>query len=646
MTAQLPAGFTKPPMLGVHATPWRLAGVAIFTGAWIAATWGRLHPALVAIPPLIVAAIVLTTIYHVSLTRWVSRWVSWRRHRSDLTTLPDPGAVVDIPVDGAGDIGVVIDDDRLVTMIALNPDPLAPTVVTDTEERTINTITVSRIAELLRLADVNLESLDIITIGTRAAGGFSDLYQQMLGPVPAASSRTSWLVLRIGMLDNVTAISRRAVRADAARRTAAVACLRAADALSAEGLDARPATAAEINAVNDVLHAEPPLADHWSHLESRNSFTGVYYADPAHIAEDAAQWWTWPLARDVTTLIRLRNNDSGHPQLAALVRYRTNAAPAAPPVSRLGPLNGVQRAAWRQFRVGSLPQDAPLPWSSLVKQNPVLPFGPTGPVIGSLPTTEKAAVHLPLVAPISVVCPSPLLLRQVALRATATGRPLIVVTSDPAAWHPIVDNAVDGTVLTALPEEMPADAILVVDGPMPLDIPDVTVLTSDASHRADISLTDVDESFNFTLTVRTGLTAQLRAVPSHEERRLLGVVAPATDGPRQRPRRTQAAASSPNAPAPLRVPTAEPAAPVQRPALRWGEAPTGQSQSIVDGDGAAGRHNRTADVPAGSHLPPAPNRPGGRHSVPASPPLSPSATPPRADVTPDTDEEPLRWPNA
>ena len=435
MTAQLPAGFTKPPMLGLHVTPWRLAGVAVFTGAWIAATWGRLHPVLVAIPPILVAAIVLTTIYHVTLTRWVARWLHWRRHRADLTTLPDPRAVVDIPVDGAGDIGVVIDDDRLVSMIALNPDPLAPTVVTDNEERTSNTIALSRIVELLHLADVNLESLDVITLGARAAGGFSDLYQQMLGPVPAASSRTSWLVLRIGMLDNVAAIARRAGRADAARRTAAAACLRAADTLAAEGLDARPATAAEINAVNDALHAEPPLADHWSHLEGRNTFTGVYYADPAHVAEDAAQWWTWPLARDVTTLIRLRNNDSGHPQIAALVRYRTAAAPSAPPVSRLGPLNGVQRAAWRQFRIGTLPQDAPLPWGSLTKQDPVIPFGPTGPVIGSLPTAEKAAVHLPLAAPISVVCPSPLLLRQVALRATATGRPLIVVTADPAAGN-------------------------------------------------------------------------------------------------------------------------------------------------------------------------------------------------------------------
>lgn len=644
MTAQLPAGFTKPPMLGVHVTPWRLAGVAVFTGAWVAATWGRLHPVLVAIPPILAAAIILTTIYHVSLTRWASRWWSWRRHRSDLTTLPDPGAVVDIPVDGAGDIGVVIDDDRLVSMVALNPDPLAPTVVTDAEERTSNTITLSRIADLLRLADVNLESLDVITIGTRASGGFSDLYQQMLGPVPAATSRTSWLVLRIGMLDNVTAISRRSGRADAARRTAAAACLRAADALAAEGLDARPATAAEINAVNDTLHAEPPLADHWSHLEGRNSFTGVYYADPAHIAEDAAQWWTWPLARDVTTLVRLRTTDAGHPQIAALVRYRTAAAPTAPPVSRLGPLYGVQRAAWRQFRIGSLPQDTPLPWSSLTKQEPVLPFGPTGPLIGSLPTAEKAAVHLPLVAPISVACPSPLLLRQVALRATATGRPLIVVTADPAAWNPIVANATTGTVLTALPEEVPADAILVVDGPMPLDIPDVTVLTSDASHPADITLTDLDDGFNFTLTVRTGLTAQLRAVPSHEERRLLGVSAPTAEVRPRPSRRTPAAPPAAATPATAPTRAAAPGRSVQRPTPRWGEAPTAQTQAVADGDGTTGRHYRDTIPTGGSHLPPPPGRPTTRRSTPTGPPLS--TTPPSPGTTPDPDEEPLRWPSA
>ena len=627
----LPVGFTKPPMFGVHITAWRLAGVALFTAAWLAAGWDRIHPVLLAIPPLIVAVIVFTTIYHVSLTRWVSRWVTWRRHRGDVTALPDPGAVIDIPVAGAGDIGVVLDHDRLVTMIALNPDPLAPTVVTDSDERTTNTITLTRLAELLRLADINLESLDVITIGVRAAGGFSDLYQQMLGPVPAASSRTSWLVLRIGMLDNVDAITRRSVRADAPRRTAAAACLRAADALAAEGLDARPATAAEINAVNDALHADPPLADHWKHLQGRNSSAGVYYADPAHIAEDAAQWWTWPLARDVTTLIRLRHNDIGHPQIAALVRYRTAAAAPAPPVSRLGPLHGVQRAAWRQFRVGSLPHDAPLPWGSLAKQEPVIAFGPTGPVIGSLPTATKSAVHLPLVAPISVAIPSPLLLRQVALRATATGRPLIVVTDDPAAWSSIVANATgDSAVLAGVPDDLPADAILVIDGPMPLDVPAVAVLTSDGSHHADIALTDLDETFNFTMTVSTGLSAQLRAVPSHEERRLLGVTTAAPE--RSRPARRAAP------PAPRPAPPAPPAA-------RWGQTPP-PSRAVNTEPRDQGRHTRTP-APATSHLPPPPNRPTTTGYRSAAPPFGTAPTPPTTPTRePDSEEETLRWPNA
>jgi len=637
MTQPTPEGFTKPPRLGLHVTPWRLAGVAVFTGCWGAATWDRLHPVAVVAPPIVVAAIVFTTIYHVNLTRWAARWLTWRRHRRDVTALPDPTAVVDIPVDGADDIGVVIDDDRLVTMIALEPDPLAPTVVTATEERTTNTVTLARLAELLRLADLELESLDLITTGTRAAGGFADLYQQMVGPVPAASSRTSWLLLRICMLDNVAAIHRRSVRADAARRTAALACLRAADVLAAEGLDARPATAAEINAVNDLLHAEPPQADHWKYLEGRTGYTGVYYADPAHIAEDAAQWWTWPAARDITTLIRLRNTPSGHPQIAALVRYRTAAAHPAPPVSRLGPLHGVQRSAWRQFRVGSLPHEAPLPWSALNHQpSAVIPFGPTGPLIGSLASAgEKAAVHLPLAGPISVVCPNPLLLRQVALRATATGRPLIVITADPAAWNPIVANAAAGVAQPEMPDQIPADAILVIDGPMPIDVPAVTVLTSDASHLGDITLaTDTEDPHTFTLEMSSGLSTQLRSVPSHEERRLLGVGAPATPPPSRQPRDRSPAPTEQSRPAAC---PAAPPQPAPAPPPRWGEAPTPAAPSRA---AHPGRSRTPATPQPSSHLPPSPARAAADRRV-TTPPPPPSTVRP----DPDTAEEPQRWPN-
>ena len=87
----------------------------------------------------------------------------------------DPDAPVDIPVDGAGDIGVVIDDDRLVSMIALNPDPLAPTVVTDSEERTSNTLTLSRIADPLRQSRRDPGIAGHHHHRHPAAGGFSTL---------------------------------------------------------------------------------------------------------------------------------------------------------------------------------------------------------------------------------------------------------------------------------------------------------------------------------------------------------------------------------------------------------------------------------------------------------------------------------------
>ncbi|EUA24925.1 hypothetical protein I553_3809 [Mycobacterium xenopi 4042] len=75
-----PGWLHQAPMLGVHISAWRIAVAAVLCASWIAASWGRLHPVLVAAVPLLVIAIVFTTIYHVTLTRWVLRWLAWRRH--------------------------------------------------------------------------------------------------------------------------------------------------------------------------------------------------------------------------------------------------------------------------------------------------------------------------------------------------------------------------------------------------------------------------------------------------------------------------------------------------------------------------------------------------------------------------------------
>ncbi|SPX88397.1 type VII secretion protein EccE [Mycobacterium xenopi] len=665
------AGFTKPPMLGVHISAWRIAVAAVLCASWIAASWGRLHPVLVAAVPLLVIAIVFTTIYHVTLTRWVLRWLAWRRHRRDPAPLPAADAVCDVALDGvAGGIGVVSENETLITMVELEPDPIAPTVVVENEERTINTLHINRLAAMLTLTDVKLSSIDVISPGHRAAGGFADLYQQMIGPVPAATHRRTRIVLRIALVDNLAAIARRGSDADAPRRTAAAACLRVADALAATGIDARPATAAHIVAANAVLHADAPVADHWSYLEGPASFTGIYYADPEHISDDAAQWWTWPASRDTTTLVRLTRTSAGT-QIAALVRYRTTTRPSTPPVSRLGPLYGVQQAMWRQFRVGYVPPLAPIPWAPLADHDPAIAFGPTGPMIGFVVgPREKATAHLPLAGAITVLCQTSLLLRQLALRATSTGRPLIVVADDAQRWSPIVASAATGKLVEAVPEDVPEDAILVIEGQCPLAVPEVTVLTNDASRGADVELVDADDQYTFTLKTRSGLSARVRAVPTHEERRLLGVTISPPPAAPAAPRRLAAQPAphapatpqppSPPAPAAPRssapaTPAGAPAKPQQRPEQTAQPAapqrPT-TAPSSPAGNGESGRHRipaepgRKARVPfarGANNIAPPPEQHLVRGSGDNPPPAAHPPPPPGPTTTRPDDKDDPRW---
>ena len=610
MSSNSAKGFTKPPMLGVRVTVTRTV-LSILAGmAWVMATGGWLHPAAVAAVPIVLMLVVFITVYQVALTHWMSTWWAWLRHRRTVAAEP-PLPARNVFIDGVR-IGVVAENEQLITLVELHSDPLSPSVVTDTEERTANVLDLSELAGLVgRLLDVRIYTADIISDGFRAAGGFADLYQQITGPTVAPAERRSWIVVRTDLHDNLAAIDRRGGDVEAALRVAAVTCLRIADTLASSGLDARPASAEAIDAVNALLHVDAPIADHWSHLEGRSGFTGVYYADPAHLGDDAAQWWTWPLSQSVTTLVRLTPGANGATNIAALVRYRTDARPPEPPVSRLGPLYGVQKAMWQQFRIGYLPVTAPLPAAALGPAAPMLLFGPAGPLIGSVgDPRDHTSVHLSLSGPITVLCQSSVLLRQAALRASVTGRPLLIITDERDKWQPIVSLALSGDILDDYPAGWTADdeddlsdddtatalqhgsgalglagmdpeTVLVIDTDKewPEHLPQVTVLTDDAACDADIELVDTDDQFGFTLKIRTGLSARVRSVPAHEERRILGVSPQPTTarGPVRQADRPKAPIR-PRPPATRPRPT--PARPAQQPSGR--DAPQGTQPQTAD----------------------------------------------------------------
>ncbi|UQX13423.1 type VII secretion protein EccE [Candidatus Mycobacterium methanotrophicum] len=570
-------GFTKPPMVGMRVTLARTVVITLTLMAWVVATRGRLHPAAVAAVPVVVLLVAFVTIYHVALTHWVATWWSWLRQRRSLTLAAAPRAhdvlLGDVPV------GVLTENEQLITLIELHGDPLAPSVVSETEERTINVLSIAGLSAIIAgVLDVDVSSADFLCNGFRAAGGFAAHYQQMTGPTVGPADRHGWIIVRVGLHDNLAAIDRRGGDAAAADQLAAATCLRIADTLASSGLDARPACAQDIDDLNTLLSADIPTVDHWAYLENRSGYTGVYYADPAHLGEDAPQWWTWALSRAVTTLVRLTPQSDGSTSVAALVRYRTDAPTAAPPVSRLGPLYGTQTAMWQQFRVGYLPVEAPLPAAPLGADT-ALPFGPAGPLIGSIgDPRDHTSVHLPLSGPITVLCQSPLLLRQVTLRATTTGRPVVVITDEPEKWKPIVALAVGGEILDDYPagwvstdddtdpdvDDATAPAspapdfgaidpatMLVIDTERdwPDHLPQLTVLTNDEACDADIELVDTDDQFGFTLKIRTGLSARIPSVPAHEERRILGVNPPPSPA-RSITRRAERPTSPPRRPTP------------------------------------------------------------------------------------------------
>lgn len=138
-------GFTKPPMFGVRVTVTRTVLTILAGMAWGMATGGRLHPAAVAALPIVLVLIVFVTIYHVALTHWISTWWEWLRHRRTFAAEPPPPAR-NVLINGVP-IGVVAENEQLITLVELHGDPLAPSVVTDTEERTANVLDIGQLAK-------------------------------------------------------------------------------------------------------------------------------------------------------------------------------------------------------------------------------------------------------------------------------------------------------------------------------------------------------------------------------------------------------------------------------------------------------------------------------------------------------------------
>ncbi|WP_232067697.1 type VII secretion protein EccE [Mycolicibacterium tokaiense] len=385
-----------------------------------------------------------------------------RRRRSTITWAP-----FDHEQSDAAPIGFSWDGETLTSLIRVVAPPPSLTVLQPGRAVTGDTVPVGVLGECLRQSDITLEAIDVISRGARSAGDghLADMYEGLLGPLPAIAHRAVWVAVRLDPARCPEAVRARGGGWDAALRTAAVATRRVANRLRDAGQQADTTTASDmLRAVTELTGALDldSVQESWSachHGRLELSSSGL---EPALCTADGlSSLWTLP-SRSTTVTLSLRCHPQreavevrGIVRLDSLGRHRGRTA-----IAGLRHLFGRQHDAL----VCASPLPAPRRqvgrWLTVPGEGTPaltgleLPASGCGQVVGA--DDLGHAVAVPLFGPgiTRVQVHGTLhLAQQVILRSLALGARVRVHTRRPGAWQEMVDAVGDAGRLHAVSAE-------------------------------------------------------------------------------------------------------------------------------------------------------------------------------------------------
>ncbi|MFB8002181.1 type VII secretion protein EccE [Nocardia sp. NPDC056000] len=396
----------------------------------------------------------------------MGRWVAYRWRVSRRRPVEE-SKQFDVPLPDGGTYGLRWDGTLLTTMLRIDTPPDTLTLLRRGSLSTDQVLPLAEIASCLRQYDVELDSADVISTGTRTAGteavlsGYAAsiaplgrLYDEILGPLPAIAHRTVWLVLRLNPLANSKAVQNRGGGPEGALRAAIVATRRVANRLAARGITASILTTAEMTAFTRELTRGIPLEEFVEtphSLEHNDVHLTSFQIDPNLFTPDglAAVWSVRSLATTVTVRLRpaAASADSDRKdefiEVDARVRYDTQQPMDEPPVDGLRPLP--QRQLWAltdtlAFGAQELHSSSHRgPVSALAEIS--VPTAGCGQLIGADATGSGVAVPLIGDGSRRIDIISDLhLAQQVILRAIALGAGAVVHTARPGSWQRMVNN--------------------------------------------------------------------------------------------------------------------------------------------------------------------------------------------------------------
>jgi type VII secretion protein EccE len=213
------------------------------------------------------------------------------------------------------------------------------------------------VIEALRQFDVRLDSVDIVSVGTRQASkGVKSAVQDDFGATGdrrPIEERNTWVILRMDPLRNALAVAAR----DSVACTLAAAAERLANDVDGRSCAARPLTADEIIDVDDAVLAglQPAhIRPFWRYLKTPDGYVTSFWVSPADISTETLEE-LWLTDADVTVMTIRLIADGREADVAVWVRYHSHDR------LRKETFGGLNRLTGRQL--GAVAASLPAPTS-------------------------------------------------------------------------------------------------------------------------------------------------------------------------------------------------------------------------------------------------------------------------------------------
>ncbi|MFC9790909.1 type VII secretion protein EccE [Rhodococcus sp. NPDC127528] len=376
---------------------------------------------------------------------------AWTLLRYPLERTALSGETTDFRVPSGPVVGLVWDGGAVTAVIEVLPVPGSLTRIgRDTVEST-HLLPVGALAESMAQHDIHLAGIDVVSHGRRAVAGSpaADVYDRLVGPLPAAAVRTVFLALRFDATAEAESVARRGGDSEGAARAVSVAAQRIVQVLADHCLPSRMLTATEIHtaATSIVRGSRLDSVDRaWGQVPLAGDCNTGFGIDPRVVNSNLlAALWARPSV-GTTVTVRLRpGRRAGAVRVAASYRETTRTVPNSPDLPGMVSMSGRHGEALASNLPGARADlDSLTPFVEVDRARLDvldLPHSGCGQLLGSDDdgrgiTAAVTGSHVPRVDVFGELY----LAQQLVFRAVATGARVLIDSDRPQDWEALVDS--------------------------------------------------------------------------------------------------------------------------------------------------------------------------------------------------------------